>query len=242
MALFHHLYGLLGAHTPLRLHPDGFQRGNRTQTKLLIIVHQKHIPLRQHHVRLHHLGLLQIQNHMKFRSLSNLTLQGDGASHGVHYVLGDGHSQTGALRLLHPLRVLPAERVKDNFLVFLRHTDARVLYQQMGADKCIPLWRIFLIKRYLNGSLLRGKLHRISQKVDHHLVKPHTVAAHILGGYVLDGDTELLAFRLHLRLNDAHNAVHNLPEGDLVHIQGHLPALNLGHVQHIVDQPQQMPA
>ncbi len=33
---------------------------------------------------------------------------------------------------------------------------------------------------------------------------------------------ELLAFQLHLRLDDAHDAVHHLPQGDLVHIQRHM--------------------
>ena len=52
----------------------------------------------------------------------------------------------------------------------------------------------------------------------------------------MDKDVKLLLFCPHLGLNDVDNAVHHLPQGDLVNVQRHLSALDFRHVQHVVNQ------
>ena len=56
----------------------------------------------------------------------------------------------------------------------------------------------------------------------------------------MDKYIELLPLVPHLELADEGDAVHHLPQGHLIQIQCHLVALNLGHIQHIVDEPQQV--
>ena len=51
---------------------------------------------------------------------------------------------------------------------------------------------------------------------------------------------ELLILAAYLRLDDIDDTVHDLAERDLIHIERHLPALNLGHIQHVVDKSQKM--
>ena len=54
--------------------------------------------------------------------------------HGVHNALGNRHAQPGPLRLPDPCIVLPAEGLEYDLLIFLRHADARVAHQEVGAD------------------------------------------------------------------------------------------------------------
>lgn len=72
------------------------------------------------------------------------------------------------------------------------------------------------------------------------MVDPLAVADHIFGGDVVDKYIELLPLVPHLELADEGDAVHHLPQGSLVQIQRHLAALTPGHIQHIVDEFQQV--
>ena len=49
-------------------------------------------------------------------------------------------------------------------------------------------------------------------------------------------------FCLDLRLDDPHEALHDFTQGNYFRIQGQPPALDLCHVQHIVDKPKKMAA
>ncbi len=51
---------------------------------------------------------------------------------------------------------------------------------------------------------------------------------------------KILALRLYLRLYDADNSFHYFLQGDLLRRQRHLSALDLGHIQYVIDQPEQM--
>ncbi len=58
----------------------------------------------------------------------------------------------------------------------------------------------------------------------------------------MDGHIKILPLRFNLRLYNADNTVHHFPKGHHIQIQVHFPALNLGHIQYIIDKPQKMPA
>ena len=49
-------------------------------------------------------------------------------------------------------------------------------------------------------------------------------------------------FGFGLRLHDADNALHRLPQRERGDVEAQLSALDFGHIQHIVDQAQQMTA
>ena len=51
---------------------------------------------------------------------------------------------------------------------------------------------------------------------------------------------KVLMLPIHLRLNDSDNPFHDFTQRDHVHRERHLTALNLGHIQHVIDQSQQM--
>ena len=99
--------------------------------------------------------------------------------------------------------------------------------------------RRLLIPRLQGGA--QQSIAAVIQKFQHELLhQPDAVAGHIFGGDVVDKHVELLPLVPHLELADEGDAVHHLPQGRLVQIQCHLVALNLGHIQHIVDEFQQM--
>ncbi len=53
-------------------------------------------------------------------------------------------------------------------------------------------------------------------------------------------DVEILSSSLSLRLHNTDNLLKHFPQGDQLRCQCHLSALYLGHVQHIINQPQKM--
>ena len=110
----------------------------------------------------------------------------------------------------------------------------------MNTDIFIPFRGLFLIECHLYGTVLRRKLNRIGQEVQQNLIQAYTIAIDILSRNVMNEHIKMLLFCFHLWLYDTHDAVHDLPQGNLVHIEGHLPALDFGHIQHIVNQSKQM--
>ena len=119
----------------------------------------------------------------------------------------------------------------------LRHADAIVLYIDMHTDIPLPLRGVGFIEGHLNNAPLRGKLNGIGEEVEQDLIQTYTVTADVLCGNIVDVYIKFLLLRLHLGLADAHNPLDYFPQGDLIHIQAHLPAFDLRHVQHVVDEP-----
>ena len=101
---------------------------------------------------------------------------------------------------------------------------------------------ILLLKIDIDSAALRRKLDRVGQEINQNLVQTDAVTMHILRLDFLNKNIKVLLPLLDLRLYDVHNAVHDLPKRYLIHIQGQLAALNLGHIQHIVNQSKQVPA
>ena len=235
-----HADGLLPAEGPLGPDPDLLQGVGGGAAELLVVVHQQHVPGGQpealHVVR----GGLQVQGHVEAASLVPLAGNGDGAPHLIHDVLGDGHAQAGALGALDPGAVLPGKGVEDLLLELLRHADAGVLDDEVGPDEVSAPGGILLGDGHGDAPLLRGKLHGVGEEIQQDLVEAHTVAVDVLPADVLDEDVKALLFGLHLGLDDAHDALGGLPQADHVHIQGELAALDLGHIQHVVDEAQQV--
>ena len=110
----------------------------------------------------------------------------------------------------------------------------------MGADQGGVLRQRLLIHGHLDRALLRGEFDSVPQQIDQHLIEPHAVAAHVFRKDLPDSYMELLAFCRHLGLHDIDNAVHRLPQRHRLHIQRHFSALDLGDIQYVVDEPQQV--
>ena len=71
--------------------------------------------------------------HDELAALARLALNGDGAAHQVHNVLGDGHAEAGALNAADGGVFLTGELLKDVLLELLAHADAVVLDAELIA-------------------------------------------------------------------------------------------------------------
>ena len=110
----------------------------------------------------------------------------------------------------------------------------------MGADPGGIFRQRLLIHGHPNGTLFRRKLDGVSQQVDQHLIQPHTVTAYVFRKNVVGYRFKALVFRLDLGLHDIDNTVDHLLQRHGLNVQRHLAAFNLGYIQNVVDQPQQM--
>ncbi|CDC68676.1 putative uncharacterized protein [Oscillibacter sp. CAG:155] len=110
----------------------------------------------------------------------------------------------------------------------------------MCADIVSAPGRVLLGERHADGAALRCELQCVGEEVQQHLIEPHAVAVHLLGLDVLNEDVEGLLLGLHLRLDDIDDILRHLPQGQQIHVQCQLAAFDLGHVQHVVDEAQQV--
>ena len=92
----------------------------------------------------------------------------------------------------------------------------------------------------MHKTFLGRELHGIAQEIQQHLVQPHTVAINFLRKDIADEDIEFLPVRLDLRTYDIAHGLHGLAEGKRLHGKHHLAAFDLRHVQHVIDQAQQL--
>ena len=179
---------------------------------------------------------------MEFTSAARLAPEFNGSAHGVHNTFCDCHSQTRALRSVHLGSLLPRKCVKNRFLEFRCHADSAVPDPEMASYIMVPQRRSLLTQIYIDRALFRREFHRVGQKIDQHLIQTYTVAVYFLCLYILYKNIKMLLPRLNLRLYNIDDAVHRLMQRHLIQIQRQLSALDLGHVQNVIDQSQQMPA
>ncbi len=164
---------------------------------------------------------------MKFTSGAGLTLHLDHAAHRLHNALCDRHPKTGSLNLRYLGRRLPRKRLKNLFAEFRRHSDAGILHPEMAAHICLSRRGILLRQIDIDSSVFRRKFNRVGEQINQNLIQPDTVTVHVLRLDLLNKNIKMLVFLPNLRLHDIHNTVHRLAQGDLIHIQGQLAALDL---------------
>ena len=179
---------------------------------------------------------------MELRPFACFALHLYGSVHGVHNILADGHAQPCTLRLMYPGAVLPGEGFKNLLLELRRHTHAAVLYPEVHPHKIVPFRRLLLIEIDMDFPSLGRKLVGIGQEINQYLVQPHPVTVYILRQNIGDKYVKHLVLGFYLGLDNGHDTVHGFPQGYHIQIKRHLAAFDLGHIQNIVNQSQQMAA
>ena len=122
-----------------------------------------------------------------------------------------------------------------------RHAIAVVLHRDAeGGVAGFVTGQLRQVKAHVPA--IGGILHRVGQQVQKDLPQAHPVADEIFVGHLVDPDAEALPPLVGLGADDAVHLTHLLGQTDGVLVQGHLAGLDLAHVQHIVDQTEQMAA
>ena len=186
--------------------------------------------------RLLHRGLLQPQGKVKPASLPNLAFKLNPAPHQADQTVADGKAQSRSLLARrHRIHLLKAP--EDPLLVLFGNADALINNGKIQIRPPISI-RIFLHDQPDSCVAFRV-LTRIPQKVYQHLAKAQAVTE-VPGVRKLDLHGKVLFF---LREAPVHDCLQ--PVQELLHVkrsggQRHLAALDLGHVQNVIEQSQKV--
>ena len=183
----------------------------------------------------------QVQDDGELRTLSLLAVYGDGSVHHIHDVLGDGHAQSGTLHAVHHRGLFPREGFEDVLLVLQAHANARVLDAELILGIALSRTGI-LYDAQAYRSACRSELDGIAQDVEQHLVQAQLIDHDILVQHVLRVDEEVQLLALHTAVNDGTEVVEHVGKPHLLLLQFGTPTLNAAHVQHIVDEREEVVA
>ena len=177
--------------------------------------------------------------HDELAALARLALNGDGAAHQVHNVLGDGHAEAGALNAADGGVFLTGELLKDVLLELLAHADAVVLDAELIAG---PARRrtVFLGNTDADHAACGGKLDGIGQNVQQDLVQPQRVGDDILVLHIHGINEKRQPLCRNIGLDDGAHIVDEVRQMHRFFLDLYLSALDAAHIQHIIDEGKQM--
>ncbi len=98
----------------------------------------------------------------------------------------------------------------------------------------------FLSHGHAYGAAGLSILDGIAQKIDQHLIEPQLITADLVIDHIHGSDGQFLILGLHVRLEDAPKPLKNLFQAAGLLFQVHLSAFDPAHVQHVVDQSQEV--
>ena len=145
----------------------------------------------------------EIKAHGKDRTLFELALHFDSASHHVHGVLGNGHAQARTLDAAYSSALLSLKGVKEMLQKRLTHADAAIAYDEiiMGIA---GLFRSLLTDSEGHYAADRGKFGRVAQNINEHLIQTQGIENQLLILHVNSIHIKLHALSAHLRTYHIH--------------------------------------
>ncbi|MND68543.1 hypothetical protein D3C80_599970 [compost metagenome] len=173
------------------------------------------------------------------RALAQTRGHGDVAAHDVRHALGDGQTQACAAELARRGVIDLGKGLEKAFQIVARNARPAVLDRELEAD---PPIRNPPTAHSVADLALVSELDRVRQQILHHLADPQRIAAHDRRQFTLKGrhQSQPLGFGLGLeRPGDPAMQVVHL---HIDHIETHLAGFDLGHVEDVVQQAQQIVA
>ena len=237
------LHGLRAGQHPFAPHADIFKHSGSVFADIPVIVDDEgaQIPQRAA-VERFSLVLLQFQGERQGEGgpLPPLARHGDPAVHHVDDVLRDGHAEAGAFHLADGARPDPFKGIKDFVQKILRDADPGI-----ADDKLVHAVPVVLRGQLADIQLHRPARLRELQGVPHHvqdrLADAQGVPNDALVLHAAHADVELQLLGVGLRQDDRNKVADQLRQDKLFVVQGYLAAFDLAHVQHVIDQAEQMP-
>ena len=167
----------------------------------------------------------------------------DLAAHAVHQILHNGHPQARALNLAGGGTLDPLKGKEYLLQEFPAHADAVVLTEE------IQPYQILFLSRGLGQTLadphrdlpaFLGVLHRVPYDVDHNLAQAQGIPDQALLVNLPDVYPQALSPLHRLGAHNHGDTVNQVRQGENLLIQSQPPAVDAGHVQHLVHQAHQM--
>ena len=235
-------HGLLAGEGPLRAHPHLDQHLGHAVAGVEIVVHHQRLQALQLGDLFHRaVFCLRAQRHTddELGALALLCLHLDGAAHHIHDVFGDGHAKAGALDLADRGGALPLKGFKDLLGKLRAHADAVVLDAELILPEAVHRTRK-LPHPHRDHAARRGELDGVGQQVQQHLVQPGLVAVDVLVGHIHGVHIQIQLLCVDLPADDGFQVVQHIREVDLGLFQMDLSAFDAAHIQHIVDEGEQV--
>mmetsp|Transcript_48671 Transcript_48671/g.162403 ORF Transcript_48671/g.162403 Transcript_48671/m.162403 type:complete len:582 (-) Transcript_48671:242-1987(-) len=197
--------------------------------------------LLDHLVRVVH--FLELESEGEGGALSVLGRDGDVAAHQLDELLADGEPESDAERVAHAVVLDLGEHAEQ--LGLRRLLDANAGVGDRDGDKVVPghLRVVRLLDELVDresDAALDGELDRVVQEVEQHLPQPLLVAAHVDRKVGAERHVEREALVARLRVDDVERAREDLPHLERLVLELDLARLNLGDVEDVVDQVQQV--
>ena len=174
----------------------------------------------------------------ELRAFPLLRFHFDGAAHQVHQALGDGHAQARALDVVHRRGAFPFVGFKDLGREFLAHAHTSILHVQVVETR-FPVGA-GLVQGHRDAAPLGRKLVGVADQVQQDAVQAAHVAQHRPVGNARCCHRVMQPLGLHLGHEHIADFVHGLHQVGLLQFQLDLTAFNTAHIQHVVDQGQQV--
>ena len=163
----------------------------------------------------------------------------DGTAHHVDDILGDRHTEASTLDLADSGSALTLKGFKDALGKLLAHADTGVLHPNL--IQSASLGRIRQLghtdrHRPASGSEFDG----VGEEVQQDLVQPGLVAVNVFIRHIHDIHVQLQLLGVDLSGDDRLDIVKDIRQIGLLLLQVDLSAFNAAHIQHIVDEREQM--
>ncbi len=170
------------------------------------------------------------------RALARLAGDGDIAAQHGREMPGDGEAEPGAAVIARGRGVGLGEGLEQPAHLLVAHADAGILDRE-GEDRAAGS-RLRLRHRQRHQSAL-GEFRGIAEQVDQALLQLHQIDMH--GADIgRRHDLEIVAVLVHQRRHQHLHFGRELAEIDLLDMQVHAAGLDLGQIENVVDQPEQM--
>ena len=171
------------------------------------------------------------------RALAQAAVHPHGAAHQLRQLACDGQTQTGAAVAAAGGAVGLPEALEQMADLLLRQADARVTHGKPQGHVVLILVRQG--DQNLDLSLV-GELDRVVAVVDQHLAQAQRITHHQVGHVGRHVEDQLQALGRHLLRQQIGQVVQHRCDREVDVLQGQLVGLDLGEVQDVVDDAQQV--
>ena len=179
------------------------------------------------------------QLHIKRGSPAVYAFYGDGAAHHAHEALCNGHAKPGALRLAGGSVRFARKHIEHMFRKIGGHANAIVADNEFQAGG-FPRAGLQPPHGERDRAVRRRIPDGVGEQVQKDLTDPLLVPPQLFRHIVGYAHGQPVPLGAELWLHDIHDAPDQLRKDEHANVQAGLAAFDLGHVEHIADQAEQM--
>ena len=220
-------------------HAERFQCVNRGLKKDCIVVDDQDLHRIKHHIFSLPIRNGKIQYDGECRSFSLLALTVDGAFHQIDHLLCDRKTKPCSLNAVHPTVRLAGKRFIHGCHILRTHADSGIGYD-VGQSHTAGFLAFFLTHVHADTAAGFRVFQGIGKDIDIDLIQPKPVGIKILLLHPADTEIEFDVLFFDHRPGQVYEVFHRLNDGERLRTEAQLAALNLGDVQNVVNQGEQM--